>query len=152
LELGEERLNVALTRDSAGWRVEVGDRVLHANRRAGGWWIDGHRVEARAQRMGQGVSVFGAQTWHFVLPDPLDVATDGGPGAGVVAAPMPGLVKAVFVAPGDAVEKGARLAILEAMKMEHTLAAGRDGTVSEVLAQAGDQVDTGAALIVLEDE
>ena len=47
---------------------------------------------------------------------------------------------------------GDRLAILEAMKMEHTLAAGRDGTVAEVLAQAGDQVDTGAALIVLEED
>ena len=66
--------------------------------------------------------------------------------------PAPGLVKAVFVAAGETVDKGARLAILEAMKMEHTLTAGRDGTVEQVLAKAGDQVEAGAALIVLADE
>ena len=80
---------------------------------------------------------------------PLAVDSDAGAGSGVVLAPMPGLVKAVFVEPGAVVEKGARLAILEAMKMEHTLTAGRDGTVAEVLAQAGDQVEAGAALIAL---
>ena len=65
---------------------------------------------------------------------------------------MPGLVKAVFVAPGQAVAAGDRLAILEAMKMEHTLTAARDGTVAEVLAAAGDQVEAGAALIRLDDD
>lgn len=57
---------------------------------------------------------------------------------------MPGLVKAVFVAPGQQVASGDPLAILEAMKMEHTLTAARDGTVAEVLAAAGDQVEAGA--------
>ena len=65
---------------------------------------------------------------------------------------MPGLVKAVFVEAGQRVAAGDRLAVLEAMKMEHTLSAGRDGVVAEVLAGAGDQVEAGAALIVLEEE
>jgi 3-methylcrotonyl-CoA carboxylase alpha subunit len=65
---------------------------------------------------------------------------------------MPGLVKAVFVAAGDKVETGDRLAVLEAMKMEHSLTAGRDGVVAEVFVQAGAQVEAGAALIVLEED
>jgi len=56
----------------------------------------------------------------------------------------------VFVTAGQAVTAGDRLAVLEAMKMEHTLTAARDGVVAEVLAAAGDQVEAGAALILLE--
>ncbi|KIT15159.1 Glutaconyl-CoA decarboxylase subunit gamma [Jannaschia aquimarina] len=65
---------------------------------------------------------------------------------------MPGLVREVLVAAGDAVSAGDRLAVLEAMKMEHALRAPRDGTVAEVLAAAGSQVEAGAALIRLEEE
>jgi 3-methylcrotonyl-CoA carboxylase alpha subunit len=65
---------------------------------------------------------------------------------------MPGLVKAVFVAAGDRVERGQRLAILEAMKMEHALTAGRDAVVAEVLVATGAQVEAGAALILLASE
>jgi 3-methylcrotonyl-CoA carboxylase alpha subunit len=65
---------------------------------------------------------------------------------------MPGLVKAVFATAGQAVAKGERLAILEAMKMEHALLAARDGIVAEVLAIAGVQVEAGAALVQLEPE
>ena len=54
--------------------------------------------------------------------------------------------------PGQSVAAGDRLAILEAMKMEHTLTAWRDGVIAEVLAEAGQQVDEGAALIAFEDE
>ena len=65
---------------------------------------------------------------------------------------MPGLVKAILVAAGEAVAAGARMAVMEAMKMEHTLVASRDGVVAEVLAAAGDQVEAGAALVRLEAE
>lgn len=65
---------------------------------------------------------------------------------------MPGLVKAVFAKPGQIVAAGDRLAVLEAMKMEHTLTAPRDGMVAEVLVAAGVQVEAGAALVRLEDE
>jgi len=149
LEQGDDRFPCAIAREGAGWSVRLNDATHHAEQRAGGWWIDGARAEGAALRIGGRVSVFGAHTVTFTLPDPLAVDSDAGAGSGVVLAPMPGLVKAVFVEPGAVVEKGARLAILEAMKMEHTLTAGRDGTVAEVLAQAGDQVEAGAALIAL---
>lgn len=65
---------------------------------------------------------------------------------------MPGLVKAVLTQPGRHVTAGERLAVLEAMKMEHALLAARDGVVAEVLVEEGTHVAAGAALVRLEDE
>ena len=148
---GEKLHTLRIARDGAGWRVTCGDAVLGAEWRHGSWVIDGRRAEARVVVEPGRVTLFDTVTRVLDRPDPLAVATDESAGAGVVLAPMPGLVKAVFVAAGDRVEKGARLAILEAMKMEHTLSAGRDGTVAQVLAMPGDQVKAGAALIALDD-
>ena len=99
-----------------------------------------------------GVSVFSDRGWHFTVPDALD--GDGGDEAGgdLVIAPMPGQVKLVSVTPGDAVTAGDALVVMEAMKMEHTLAAPRDGTVEEILAAVGDQVEDGATLLRLKEE
>ncbi len=156
LEAGETRYRMRVRRVSeTRWSVDLDGAELGAElvaeRRAGGWWIAGAQVAAQAVCAGAGVSVFGAVSHHFTVPDPLAVAADAGAAAGVIKAPMPGVVKAVFVGPGEAVVKGARLAVLEAMKMEHTLAAGRDGVVAQVLAEAGSQVEAGAALIALEE-
>lgn len=63
---------------------------------------------------------------------------------------MPGRVVAVAAAPGDRVAKGQALVVLEAMKMEHTVAAPADGGVSEVRVRAGDQVEEGAVLVVMD--
>jgi 3-methylcrotonyl-CoA carboxylase alpha subunit len=65
---------------------------------------------------------------------------------------MPGLVREVLVCAGQPVAMGDRLVILEAMKMEHTLKAGRAGVIAEVLVVAGAQVEAGAPLIRLHDE
>ena len=70
--------------------------------------------------------------------------------AGGQAAPMPGKVLSVHVQVGDAVVAGQTLVIMEAMKMEHTIAAPGDGVVSELRCEAGDQVDNGFVLVVLE--
>ena len=66
-----------------------------------------------------------------------------------VSAPMNGRVLAVLVQAGDAVTKGQRLAVLEAMKMEHQLVARRDGVVERVAVRAGDQVATRAVIATL---
>ena len=66
------------------------------------------------------------------LFDPLSVSLDEADGGGVVKAPMHGKVVAVFVVEGEAVEKGQRIAIVEAMKMEHALVAPRAGAVMEL--------------------
>ena len=69
-----------------------------------------------------------------------------------IVAPMNGKVLSVFVQPGDRVEKGQRVAVLEAMKMEHQLLARRDGVVDQVLVRPGDQVPAKAVLVSLVEE
>jgi len=117
----------------------------------GRWWVDGSPRKSRIVSHPAGVSVFGGRTVTLVPQDPLDRRTEAA-GGGMTLSPMPGLVKAVFVAAGQQVAAGDRLVVLEAMKMEHTLTAARDGMVAEVLAEPGAQVEAGAALIRLEGE
>jgi len=74
-----------------------------------------------------------------------DTATEGGR----LTAPMPGKVVSFAVQAGDKVTKGQPLAVMEAMKMEHTIAAPADGTVAELLFAPGDQVTEGAELLRL---
>jgi 3-methylcrotonyl-CoA carboxylase alpha subunit len=71
---------------------------------------------------------------------------------GVVRAPMNGKVVATFVEPGQRVKKGARVALMEAMKMEHSLTAPVDGVVREVPAVAGSQAVEGAVIARIEAE
>jgi 3-methylcrotonyl-CoA carboxylase alpha subunit len=81
--------------------------------------------------------------------DPTAADTDAGHAAGGLAAPMPGKVVSFAVKAGDTVAKGQVLAVMEAMKMEHSITAPQDGTVDELLYAPGDQVSEGAALLTL---
>jgi 3-methylcrotonyl-CoA carboxylase alpha subunit len=65
---------------------------------------------------------------------------------------MPGKVLSVLATAGKAVTRGETLAVLEAMKMEHALAAPRDGVVETVHASAGQQVADGDVLVMLVEE
>ncbi len=69
---------------------------------------------------------------------------------GALVSPMPGRVVRVSVASGDAVEAGAELVVIEAMKMEHKLNAPTSGRVTQVLVGGGDQVAAGQLLVVVE--
>ncbi|MBV7409438.1 acetyl/propionyl/methylcrotonyl-CoA carboxylase subunit alpha [Maritimibacter sp. DP1N21-5] len=131
--------------------IHVDEDSVTAERTSSGWRIAGRAAPAVVVS-GELVTVFEGAGHGFRVVDPLSVAAAGGPAGDVVEAPMPGLVKALFVAPGDRVEAGAKMAIMEAMKMEHTLTAPRDGTVAEVLVSEGAQVEAHAALIALEPE
>jgi 3-methylcrotonyl-CoA carboxylase alpha subunit len=82
-----------------------------------------------------------------------DLGTDGldhAEGDGQIKAPMHGKVLALLVAEGDNVEKGQRLALIEAMKMEHALTAPRAGRISGIAVSAGSQVAEGASLMTVE--
>ena len=84
--------------------------------------------------------------WH----DPLMESETGEEERGGLTAPMPGKILAVLTAAGSIVEKGAPLVVMEAMKMEHTIAAPANGRVTAILHAVGDQVAEGAALIAFE--
>jgi len=83
--------------------------------------------------------------------DPIAHAGDQAGESGRLTAPMPGKVVALHVKAGDTVQRGQALAVMEAMKMEHTLHAPRDGRVLEVLYAAGDQVVEGGELLRLSE-
>ncbi len=115
-------------------------------------WMLGGVPLPQTHRSGNEITVFASFGRSFTWVDPLDRSTDAGTGGNQIDAPMPGLIKAIYAEAGQVVSAGARLAVLEAMKMEHTLTAARDGIIAEVLARAGDQVAAGDCLVRLEEE
>ena len=81
------------------------------------------------------------------------IRTKGGvaPGGGgqTLKAPLPGKISRVAVRPGDAIQAGDTLLVIEAMKMENELRAGAAGTITEVRVQVGQAVNAGDVLIVM---
>ena len=130
---------------------QIGDHAIVAERTNGGWTIGGAAMP-RVSVAGDKITVFEDYGQVFEIIDPLDRDTSAIGDTNVIEAPMPGLVKAVFAQAGQTVAEGDRLAILEAMKMEHALLAARDGIVAQVLTEAGSQVEAGAALVRLVEE
>jgi pyruvate carboxylase subunit B len=80
----------------------------------------------------------------------ITAATAGPLGPAPLVAPMPGLIVRVNVAPGDVVQAGQGLVVMEAMKMENELRTQAGGTVKAVLVQPGATVEKGARLVELE--
>lgn len=90
----------------------------------------------------------GGDTLHVEIPD-FETAAEALAGGDQVRAPMPGKIIAINVEPGMSVQKGETLAVMEAMKMEHSLTSPRDGIVETVSAKLDDQVSDGHILIDL---
>ena len=78
-------------------------------------------------------------------------AGGGGEADGMVA-PMPGKVLEILCQQGDTVEEGQTLIVMEAMKMEHRIAATESGTVAVIHHAVGEQVDAGSTLIDIESD
>ena len=87
------------------------------------------------------------ETWTLKLRDPFEQAEGSAEVADRVSAPMPGKIVRVSAEPGAKVKRGQPLVVLEAMKMEHTLAAPADAKIESVDVAVGDQVREGAVLI-----
>jgi len=108
----------------------------------------GHSSRASVYMLSEQVHVFTPQgAAQIVEIDRLAHAGDHALEGGRLSAPMPGKVLSFCVSAGEAVKKGQPLALMEAMKMEHTLSAPADGTVAELLYAPGDQVSEGAELL-----
>jgi acetyl-CoA/propionyl-CoA carboxylase biotin carboxyl carrier protein len=101
------------------------------------------------------VDVAGRSVAFRLAPPPdVDRAVRGaaihGAGAAEILAPMPGAILAVHRGAGDLVEAGDPIVTLEAMKMEHVVAAPAPGTVIDIRAARGDQVVRGQLLAIVE--
>ncbi len=112
--------------------------------------FNGQRQTVQSWQFGESVHLF-CDLGATVITE-LDALAHAGETAaegGRLTAPMPGKVVSFAVKAGDSVKKGQPLAVMEAMKMEHTIAAPTDGTVAELLFAPGDQVAEGAELLKL---
>ncbi|GHV58063.1 acetyl-CoA carboxylase biotin carboxyl carrier protein subunit [Bacteroidia bacterium] len=83
-------------------------------------------------------------------PPPITKPQQVSAGALALRSPLPGIILDIAVKAGDAVKKGQKVLILEAMKMENVINADRDGVVKEVKVNKGDSVLEGADLVVIE--
>jgi 3-methylcrotonyl-CoA carboxylase alpha subunit len=153
---GDKQYRIALRRDGAAWRVALptGEITVRMSERDGRLVIVTPEAESAVTvvRDGDRRHIFDRDgRAMLVVVDPLAHAGVEEAHGGHLTAPMSGMVVAVMVKAGDAVAKGAPLMILEAMKMEHTIAAPAAGIVTAVNFGAGDRVKEGADLVDIDD-
>ena len=136
-------------------RLQVGEgaeSALQFTPQGDGLWVqfNGQRIHSRVYAPSEVRHVFTPQgATRISLLDPLAHAGEAAQEGGRLTAPMPGKVVSFAVKAGDKVKAGQALAVMEAMKMEHTISAPQDGTVAELLYAPGDQVTEGAELLKL---
>ncbi|MBW2275523.1 MAG: biotin/lipoyl-binding protein [Deltaproteobacteria bacterium] len=113
-------------------------------------WLADTRVAATLVHRADLIDLFCAGEHHVLVPhDPRHSVCDEAEAAGAIVTPMPGKITRVFVEAGQRVKKGEPLLVLEAMKMEHTIAAPAAAVVESLGCAVGDQVEEGATLVVL---
>jgi len=91
----------------------------------------------------------GAESFHLTNSLATTRVKERAGGEGEITAPLHGALTEVFVTAGDKVKIGTRIAVIEAMKMQHDILADMDGTVSEIFAEAGSQIAANALLFKL---
>jgi biotin carboxyl carrier protein len=163
--VGGRSLTVELIEDEDGLAVRVADqaprRVLASRPADDGlraFVVDGRTLVALVDgREGAYTVVIDGEPIELDLQDERAARLASATAAGrhgvsetSVKAPMPGLVVAINVEPGQAVTKGTSLVVLQAMKMENELSAREDATIKEVLVAPGQTVDQGQTLVTLE--
>ena len=126
---------------------------LHFSADGAGLWVqwgDAPRSFSQLDWQGETAHLFTPHgATRITVLDPLAHAGEAAQEGGRLTAPMPGKVVSFAVKAGDKVKAGQALAVMEAMKMEHTISAPQDGTVAELLYAPGDQVADGAELLKL---
>ncbi|AXS78642.1 acetyl/propionyl/methylcrotonyl-CoA carboxylase subunit alpha [Dechloromonas sp. HYN0024] len=155
---GEALVDVQVRYGDQQWAITIASETTLAR----GKKLDGDRfaVELNDRRLMASVvavadkrSLFlNGSTYSLLRDDPLHRVDAGDSHGGGLTAPMPGKVVALLAQPGQKVDKGTPLLILEAMKMEHTITAPAAGTVRNFCYAAGEQVSDGAALVEFEGE
>jgi biotin carboxyl carrier protein len=166
VDIGGRARRVMIARSGDGFAVTMDGRSYH---------VDAARIDA--QTLSLVVDTVSRRSYEVtVAPDlvtgQLTVTVDGvavpvglnarrrwsrrdesgaaGSGPQRLAASMPGKIVRVLVKTGDAVRARQPLVVVEAMKMENEMRAGRDGTVAEIHAREGHSVEAGALLLVIQ--
>jgi acetyl-CoA/propionyl-CoA carboxylase biotin carboxyl carrier protein len=132
-----------------------GERQLRVERLGTGFEVELEGSTSRCSAVRDGRSLWiGAEgrVWHFVEPELVQPGERTAAGVGAIASPMPGVVTSVRFAVGDQVEVGETVVIVEAMKMEHSLASTLSGRVAQILVGPGDQVSLGQVVVEIEGD
>lgn len=111
--------------------------------------VDGERVEVWPEET-QVVPSTNQSIPQISVPDSAPAAptpVSSGASGKELTAPLPGVIVAVMVKPGDSVSRGQELLTLEAMKMKNAIKSHRDGTIDSVAVTVGDQVAHGQMLV-----
>ena len=151
-----EKSEVSLRYLNNGWTISsAGEQALvqlnHAEDDTLSLQVGTQSIGGTVVRHGEQFHVFNlGQHIELHYVDPLLHAGESEAEAGRLTAPMPGKIVAQLVVAGQSVKKGEPLLIMEAMKMEHTIAAPKDGVVKEMMYVIGDQVADGAQLLTFE--
>ncbi len=165
IEIGGRRRQVAVARSGGGFAVTLDGQTHHVDAAR----IDAHSLSlivdsvrsadatiAPARERGHATVHIGAAAVPVAMANGRPRygrrhdGADGDASPQRITAPMPGKIVRVPVSVGDAVRVRQPVVVVEAMKMENELRAGRDGTVAEIHAREGMSVEAGALLIVIQ--
>ena len=145
---------------SRRWQITIGsseatcddenvsnEHIFEIDARPNRMWVDGQL--AHVVKVGDDWWIHLDGGIHVIS---IDEQGDGGTGEdGGMTAPMPGKILEILCSIGDQVEQGQTLIVMEAMKMEHRIAANSAGEIVTIHHDVGEQVDAGATLIDIED-
>lgn len=157
LRCGEKRFEPVVRSVGEGFEVTVEGHTFRfaLEEEVPGVFVlrDGPRaVRFHVAREGTTTHLFWAGVAYSLAEEREGVRPPRRPHASALEAPMPGRVTAVKAEPGQTVERGEELLVVEAMKMENALRAPRRGVVRAVHVTAGDMVAPGRALVEIEAE
>jgi biotin carboxyl carrier protein len=153
--IGDASLTLSVTKEGSSFVVRRGERVDTIEVLS----IRPNEAEIRVAGRVAWIpfAITGTEVWFLYEGETytIDIADKGSRkkarhGDHSMAAPMPGVVLKINVAPGDVVKKGTSLLVLEAMKMEHQILAPYDGVVKSVHCKAGELVQPGVDLVTME--
>jgi 3-methylcrotonyl-CoA carboxylase alpha subunit len=151
---GEQVVPVVAHYRPSGYLLDLpgGSMLVRGERDAAGDLLAdlaGTRLKATVVRNGAALTVLDQGKSHqLTIHNPHAVGDQDEAAAGRLTSPMPGKIVAILAACGVAVERGAPLLIMEAMKMEHTISAPCKGVVAEFYYPAGAVVSEGVELLV----
>ncbi|MBO14269.1 MULTISPECIES: acetyl/propionyl/methylcrotonyl-CoA carboxylase subunit alpha [unclassified Herbaspirillum] len=150
---GNSEVRIDYAGDGRQWQLQIGGNThtlaLHAaNTDSVRISLDGRTLQADVAWEGEELHLFDGRSQHSLrLLDPMAHAGHTEAEGGRLTAPMPGKIVALLVDQGASVTQGTPLLIMEAMKMEHTIAAPSAGIVEALRYTVGDQVAEGAQLL-----
>jgi acetyl-CoA carboxylase biotin carboxylase subunit len=149
--------------DDDPWSAQDGFRLGARARESVEFALEGKRESVEVPDEGPAMTVLrlangaiaairGGETFELMEYDPLASAEAAGEAADRIVTPMPGKVARILVKEGERVVRGQPIAVLEAMKMEHTLASPGDLEIETVAVAAGDQVGEGTLVVRFKPE